>query len=356
LTIEVSSNDRIFKNTVLHSLTGLGYEVSDNTEFRGKMGRNISGTVHFTDTTIFVKNIRGMDGHGRFDRSRAFDTCGIKPSSPFNTPKLLHADRDSLTVIHEFIDDADSLGESFLSGEVTDGRLADIAATLAAFHCSYPKDVEQAQRTPPPIPPWGRNAVHIEVVEGATSGYLDVWRIIQGDNELRVALQRLVTGEYDPRPIHGDLRMDQFLAAGSTIWMIDWEEFRLGDPARDIGSLAGELLYSRMRRLTERTDNSSAPLTESDILRNGAELIDLAKKDISLLWKSYVHNTTTMDEHLATRSAKYIGWQLFDRALATGSYFGRISASDRAIAGIGRSLILHGAAYLSVVGLGEEAS
>lgn len=356
MIVNASVDDRIFKNSVSRSLVGFGYEISADTEFRGKMGRNISGTVHFGDKNLFVKNIRGMEGRGRFDRSRAFETCGIAPMTPFNTPALLHSDRDSLTLVYEFIDDTDTLGVSFASGDLVSERIRDLAVTLAVLHSSYPSDPEQAQWPPPLLPPWGRNAVHIELLEGATSGYLDVWRLIQSDNELRVALHQLVASTFNPRPVHGDLRVDQFLAAGPKIWIIDWEEFRLGDPARDIGSICGELLYSRMRRLTERGENHAAPLTEADILRNGAELIDLAKQDISAFWGFYKAIFDTADQHLATRSANYIGWQLFDRALAAGSYLGRISAFDRAIAGIGRNLIMNGAAFSSVVGLGGKSA
>lgn len=349
-------DDRILRETVGADLARLGYAVTDDTTFRGTMGRNMSGVVHVDGESLFVKRIRGMDGAGRFDRSRALHDCGLAPRGAVRTPDLLHADRETLLLVYEFVADADGLSTSFLSDGLSAERLAEIATLLAGLHSSTPARPELAQWPPPLLPPWGRNAVHIELLEGATSGYLDVWRIIQGDPELRRALHALVASPYEARPVHGDLRVDQILAKDDQLWLIDWEEFRLGDPARDIGSLGGELLYSRMRHLMGRDDDDGAPLTESQIMRKGAELIELARQDIALLWGAYASAVGAVDEELPSRVANFIGWQLFDRALAAGSFLGRISAFDRAIAGIGRNLVLNGSSFLRVIGLEEDAT
>lgn len=351
----VDIDDRILRETVGVGLAKLGFAVSNDTTFRGTMGRNISGVVDLGGEAIFVKRIRGMDGEGRFDRSCAFHDCGLAPSRAVRTPELLHADRETLLLVYDFLPDADGLSTAFLEDGLPADRIVEIAVLLAALHSSTPARPELAQWPPPLLPPWGRNAVHIELLEGATSGYLDVWRIIQGDPELRMALHALVASPYQARPVHGDLRVDQILAKDGQMWLIDWEEFRLGDPARDIGSLGGELLYSRMRHLLGR-DGGDAPLTESQILRTGVELMEQARQDIALLWATYVSAFGDVDENLASRVANFIGWQLFDRALAAGSFLGRISPFDRAIAGIGRNLVLNGTSFLPVIGLGQSAA
>ena len=350
----LDSEDRVLRESVGDGLAKLGFAVPNDASFRGAMGRNISGVVDLGDQSVFVKRIRGMDGAGRFDRSRAFHDCGLTPDA-VRSPRLLGADRDTLLLVYEYVPDADGLSTSFISEGLTAARIQDIASLLAALHSSAPRRPSLAQWPPPLLPPWGRNAVHIELLEGATSGYLDVWRIIQGDDELRRALHALVAAPYDPRPVHGDVRVDQLLADDEGLWLIDWEEFRLGDAARDVGSLAGELLYSRMRHLID-PGGDDAPITESQILLRGAELIDRARLDIALFWRAYISTVDRVDEGMASRVANFIGWQLFDRALAAGSFLGRISAFDRAIAGVGRNLVLQGDAFLPVIGLDEEAA
>ena len=101
-------DDRILRETVGPALTGLCYALPDDALFLSRMGRNTSGVVHLDGTSIFVKRIRGMDGEGRFDRSRAFHECGVAPGRPFRSPDLLASDRSSLTLVYEHIDDADS--------------------------------------------------------------------------------------------------------------------------------------------------------------------------------------------------------------------------------------------------------
>src|SRR5699024_11547597 len=86
----------------------------------------------------------------------------------------------------------------------------------------------------PGLPPISNAAIPLDLVEGSTMGQLDLWRIIQSDLELGEGLNALVSTDSPLTPVHGDLRTDQIFYSNNDIWIIDWEDFHLGDPARDL--------------------------------------------------------------------------------------------------------------------------
>ena len=76
-----------------------------------------------------------------------------------------------------------------------------------------------------------------------SAGELRALRLMQDDEVLASAVGGLLAREARaPRvPAHCDLRLDQFLLADGQLYVTDWEEFRLADAARDVGSFAGEV-------------------------------------------------------------------------------------------------------------------
>jgi aminoglycoside phosphotransferase (APT) family kinase protein len=187
-------------------------------------------------------------------------------------------------------------------------------------------------------------------------GQLDMWRIIQSDSDLRGALNQLAAVDIPRVPIHGDLRGDQILLADNTNWILDWEDFRLEDGARDVGALMGEVFYHRMRKsLASFAGGDEDRVTDGEIIERGTTALAEAMPGARTVWDAYRSvRPESSDKDFVGRSVQYFGWQLFDRALAAGTYFGRLSALDRALAGIGREAILGGGDYAEALGMTEE--
>ncbi|WP_460338348.1 hypothetical protein [Actinoallomurus acanthiterrae] len=217
------------------------------------------------------------------------------------------------------------------------------------------------------------------VFTASSAAALEVWRLLQGDAELVAALTRMREREAAaPRTAaHCDLRLDQFLLAGSELYLTDWEELRFADPARDVGAFAGEWLYRAITAIPEsaRSDGASdSPLTHQQILSAGAREIERRRPLVAAFWTGYraergadgadpaehgavdanLAERGAIDADLAERAAAFAGWHLLDRVLSLAEHTPRIRAVDRAAFGIGRRVLLNAPAAATTLGLGDQ--
>lgn len=335
------------------ALSSLGVTTESITGVESALGRNVSGVITHAGGKVFVKAIQGADGPQRFRRSLSFFDNEIEPPAPFRTPALLSSDESTLSAAYGCLPEATEFAVDVRENRATEHQLARAGRTAAALHSTPLVEHSTISRDVPHLPPHGPNAISLALLEESTFGELELWRILQSDEPLRTALNALVCGEHEVRHIHGDLRADQLVLDEDACWLLDWEEFRIGDPARDLGSLAGEVLYHRLRTLlTEARTHVGDTLTDTGILQTGERLIAEARPYVTALWTSYRDTVVGLEDNgLADRTAAYMGWFLFDRALASATYTGRLNAFDRALAGIGRGLVLEPATYRDSVGI-----
>lgn len=338
----------------------LDREPGDVVAVEPHLGRNVSGTLTFdNDEKIFVKVIKGMGAGQRFSRSVSFagavDKDGLGATgSLLRTPRLLAHHDDSLSTAHEHLAHGSDFGERFRGGEASDDDLLRVGRALGTLHALPLRNPGDIDSSLPNLPPHGINAISQEVHAGSTMGQLEVWRILQNDQSLRDSLGRLVDGA--PREkrtaVHGDMRADQVFL-GDACWILDWEEFRLGDPARDLGSMLGEVFYHQIRHILDDLPTAAADIRDEDVVARGVALLNDVIPQLRTLWLGYgsVRQEAIGNADFAQRCVGYFGWQLFDRALASGTYYGRLSALDRAIAGIGREALHGGSSYAPMLGL-----
>ena len=143
--------------------------------------------------------------------------------------------------------------------------------------------------------------------------------------------------------------------------MLDFEEFRLGDPARDLGSFIGDLFYHKMSWIAVGAQGTDGRLTHESLLERGVDLLGQVRPIIQSFWEKYCifccgaqSETWKMTQpNLANRVTGYAGWHLFDRSLARSALSGRLTANDRALNGIGRNLIINSGMFAQELGLGE---
>ncbi|MDW6064936.1 hypothetical protein SAZ11_52485 [Streptomyces sp. FXJ1.4098] len=178
------------------------------------------------------------------------------------------------------------------------------------------------------------------------------------------------SGAAEPAPAHGDLRLDQFLLHGDELHLCDWEEFRLADPARDIGGFVGQWLFRAATLMftefepdpPDSADNAADAAdaagadggTHAPLVRGGADQLDAVRPLVAAFWRGYRGARPAADPGLAERAVAYAGWHLFDRVLATATHSARLTAVQRGTAGLGRGALLAPARFVDVLGLGDD--
>lgn len=332
---------------------GLGIFAGEPTALRGRndnwLGRTTSGQE------VFVKQITGTDESVR-TRVAAVAAAHrvLAASDEVRAPELLAVDEDSGVVVFRRLDATDG-GSLLRDDELTDAHADRIGQIVAATHrAPVPPDVALST-TPSPLPPMASfTALPVAALGQLSAAELETWSLLQRDRELVAALTELRREEQavSTVPIHGDLRLDQFLVSGDQLWLCDWEEFRLGDPARDLGALIGELLNHAFSALTETEDGGS--IDHASIMRRGTQRLEEMVPTVRRTVDAYQMAAAARSDDVL-RAFRFAGWHLIDRLLAAAHEKARLHPLSRAVAGIGRSIVTDPTAMYETVHEGALA-
>ncbi|MEU6667473.1 class V lanthionine synthetase subunit LxmK [Streptomyces sp. NPDC046727] len=343
-------------NELLDSL-GLGrLRAADVTSYPGR-NANWAG-VTTRGVRLFVKR---LDGSGqapgrRMERAIAFEEArGAGDGSRRLGPLCLGWDPDALLMAFELLEDARSGSDLAEDDDGFSTAWCERAGELLADVHDLAPDPSLPAAPASFFPHASLRALTLDTYLNSTRAELDAWALLQRDTQLHQALDRLreASATAVARPLHADLRLDQFLISAGEIYLSDWEEFCLGDPARDVGSLAGEWLFRSLTRAF-RGEVAEAP-THADMTARLAQAIDEARVRITAFWRSYLASRHRTEPGHAVRSAAYAGWHMYDRLLAGASQSARLRAVDRAAAGIGRRILLGPERFAASLGLEEPA-
>lgn len=336
---------------------GLGTFTGEVTSLPGRnavwIGRTTSGR------RVFVKQALGDQGAERVRRQELFDHVSreLWPAAQHPGPRLLASDPDVGLVAFEAVDGRD--GASLVIDEAVDEDLASALGQILARVHSAPgrvagRELDPAEGLFPVVSLL--HAVPPEAFEMMSFADVQVMQFLQADIPLVESIHRLheLAAQAPAVPIHGDLRMDQVLVGSDRTYLTDWEDFHLGDPARDVGSFAGEFLYRAVLDIV--TDRGQAPaptdvLTHEDVLARASASITRQVPVIRALWRSYTAHRPDIDPGLPVRATAYAGWHTIDRLFASASRASRLRAVERAAAGIGRSALLNPDRFHTVLGL-----
>lgn len=346
-------------------LAGWGYGALDAATITSPIGRNqiwSGGTAG--GAALFVKRLAGhpTDIAARLARIRSFERLrAIDPAAlGFRTPALLAAHDDPAVVLFEQISAGRSGAELMILEEFEQSHAALIGRALAGLHGLHRPADNETDTSRPALPPlrW-LDGLPLGVVETLSAGEIEAWRLMQQDPELIGALHQLDAWEQiaPHTPAHCDFRVDQVMITDESLWITDWEEFRLADPARDIGAFAGEWLYRAILDIvTTRGDFTDAAdsFDHQEILERGARRISALRPLIVAFWRAYRSNRTQTDPTLHIRSAAFAGWHMLDRLMAGSHWQATLAGIERAAAGVGRSILLQPERFSSVIGLTDE--
>ncbi|UVS81379.1 class V lanthionine synthetase subunit LxmK [Actinokineospora sp. UTMC 2448] len=299
-------------------------------------GRNAAWCgITSTGARIFAKRVAGR---AAVERSVRFEQ--LAPARPLTPPLLAHADD---LLVFALVDAENANGLAGDDGLET-AHAERMGAAVAELH-------RLGSGTPEaPLLPTSADLRRLPLASfvAASAGELAFWSLVQPDTEMHAAvdvLRRHPAG-VPARPIHGDLRLDQFLVGGDQVWLTDWEEFRFGDPARDIGAFVGDWVL----RAALAVSNGVDELGHDRFLERFTGEMDRVRPFLHAFRAGY-RQVREWDEHQCVRAAAYAGWHMFERLNATAAASVFLTALHRAAAGIGRAALLRPERFLTVLGL-----
>ncbi|WYB31354.1 class V lanthionine synthetase subunit LxmK [Streptomyces sp. SM1P] len=368
-------------NALLERL-GLGPFAPDGLTAFGGRNDNWAGTTTL-GRQVFVKTVaRAPDGsRPEIDRALAFEASAARlpAGSPLRTPEHLGTDRDSAVSAFRLLPGSRSGSEVALDGDFDEALCREAGRAVATLHtlgtaggasggeAPDPASAPAIDTAEAPLPPmrWLR-AFPWSEVQDRSMAQIAAWKLVQDDTEVVAALHRLRERERTAphTPAHCDLRFDQFLVHDGQLYLCDWEEFRLADPARDVGAFVGEWLfqatYSVFAPTGEPTTAKDAvapgfDLSHEEIVERGSAGLRRHIPRIAAFWQGYTE-CRTPDPELAERAVGFAGWHLYDRLIATAQAHAVLNPVARAAAGIGRTLLLNPAGAVATLRLAASAT
>lgn len=355
-------------------LVRLGVGPYDTATLHGLVGRNDvwAGTTT-SGRPVLVKKLSGDPQHtaARMRRLLAYERFAAHaPAGALVAPPCLGWHEPDRLIAFDYLEDAVSGAELMVDERFDEVFAAAIGRGLALLHDTPYPGAQGLDVDPPLIP-------SLRLLEGlpeamfmhCSAAELQAWALLQRDEELADGLRALLDREREATRVlaHCDLRVDQILRHGGRPYLLDWEEFRLADAARDVGSFAGEWLYRAMLDIvTHRGDGSGehgaepvdAPrgpivLDARSIVARGVTKLERLRPTVEAFWGAYRSTRRGDQAGLAVRAAGFAGWHLLDRLLAGAANSTRLQPVQRAAAGVGRNVLLAPDAFAATLGLDD---
>lgn len=272
-------------------------------------------------------------------------------------PELLGLDIDESIVAFRLLPEAKNLLDHVAADEVSVEDCASCAMLVAGLHNAEAPHLDGSSHPLPPLEHF--EAIPFDAYSIASGAQLDMWRLFQNDCVLRDALYTLRRSEavacQAAVPTHGDLRLDQFTLSNNSLYLLDFEEARLGDPARDVGSFIGEWLYQAVIKIPEELPKAlqfGHEATHQEIVETGLNELEKRTPYIREFFKTYCMKTIAhQGAEFSVRCAAYAGWHMLDRMLAASADAAVLSAGSRAAGGIGRTLLVNPDEFTSTLGM-----
>jgi aminoglycoside phosphotransferase (APT) family kinase protein len=335
---------------VTRLLQSLGLGTLDDAGVVSHIGRNDNwaGTTT-TGAPVFIKRLGGerRDVRRRLAAIRAFEELrAAAPEMAPSSPRCLGWSVEDAVVVFELLSDSRS-GAELADDDAFDDkhayRVGEMLGGLHSLDASARAALEDAPAPLPPLPYF--DALPLERYQAASFAELELWRLLQQDEELAEAVRRLRADESRAPacPIHGDFRLDQVVLAHGTLHLLDWEEMRSGDPARDIGAYTGEWLHRAIRALPGAGDN--------DAVARGVRELTRLRPMVEHFREGYQAVGRRLGGHLVLRSVGFAGWHVIDRVMAVAAQRPSLSPLERAALGIARTVLLTPAAVTTLLGL-----
>ncbi|MFV0374544.1 class V lanthionine synthetase subunit LxmK [Microbacterium sp.] len=328
----------------------------------GFIGRNGAWVLALdSGERVFAKQISpDKAGPAAFDRSIAFASFALKhPLHAPPGPRLISSCRERDLLVFEHCPGV-SLAQLLVDERIPAHFSAGTGRLLGRLHSGPVEALARTYHPSPPVPALQEGIPQERYVE-FTLAEIRFWAELQQDSTLVQAAADLRhwESEHQTAPIHGDLRLDQFHLRDAELRVLDWEEFGRGDPARDLGTLAGEWIYRAVLDVVTSRAGAPAPPLQFDSVaatERITERMHHLAPQIRQMWTAYRAQIARADDELAVRATAHLGWHLVDRSIARASLVAKLPGIERAAAGVGRKILLTPGRYAAALGFEEFTS
>ncbi|GGF97855.1 hypothetical protein GCM10007304_09740 [Rhodococcoides trifolii] len=320
-------------------------------------GRNANYRITTDTGDYFIKKLQFSDAAIKMENCLAYDSFVSRhPAAGLpRSPRILAVNAELGIIVQDFLPHAENGSTLMVEERFATTVAADIGRSIAGLHARPTFGVPDRDDRPTPAPSTTLLAgIPHRHLRHLTGGELQAYGLLQADATLCAALADLArtSNSVDRTPIHGDLRVDQILVDDRT-WIVDWEEFGTGDPARDTGSFLGEWLYRAVLDIpTSRGGGAAMNRAEgaAAVVRRGHEKAQLLAPIARAFWSAY-RGARDVDDEFVARTGQFAGWHLLDRLVAGAATNAVLPAIHRAAAGVGRSAVLNPAGVHRFLGL-----
>jgi hypothetical protein len=339
---------------------GLGRLSHEGLDARAGRNPNWVGTTT-SGRRVFVKLIRGLGAGDRIRREAAMHALleRVGPERRIATTHLLGVDATRGVFVFDALEGVTTMVRHLIDWDAQPVTYEALGRAVAAVHALPVREATAAGIREEPFGEPNRQfavAIPEQAYAMLSYGMLDFYRLVQRDVALREPIDLIHAGGRDRAVIHGDLRGDQvvrFPDAPQQPLVLDFEDVRIGDPARDVGALVGEVLRAVIIT-TSTSDEEGQPLrpAAAPIERIVAAALERMADGAPLLRALRVGygDIARWSPDFPERVLRVAGWHLFDRALATAQHSVAISVRDKAGAGIGRRLLLEPSRFAAALG------
>lgn len=349
----VTESSRI--DTVLHALGLGGLDWATATPMSGRNNNWLGDTAG--GRRVFVKQLVGTEAEitNGFRRTEAF--YRTRRPATLRTTTLIGLDERAGVQVFESLPGARSGQQAMADNDFGHALATEAGAAVGALHSVEPAFLAGLEPSLPLLPQENPLlGLTEELFYDSSLGQLEAWRLVQQDSVITDALGRLEDGPgigVAKVPVHGDLRLDQFLVARDRLYLTDWEMFQLADPARDVGGFVGEWLYHAIvGLLTERTRAAGRPLPPPTVvLAPDRPPWRQARPGVAAFWRAYCAARPELSRDIAARAPLYVAWHLLERMLIDAQPRTRLDGTALTMFRMARTILLRHHDFASVLGL-----
>ncbi|WP_326613891.1 class V lanthionine synthetase subunit LxmK [Streptomyces scopuliridis] len=311
---------------------------------------------------VFVKQMNAAPGQQApgLERAKQFERIRVPG---LRTPELLGSDEENNLLVFDLVPDAEPANELARESGFGPELAHHIGEVIGRLHeLPLSEDISIDTSLPPYPPLDSLDGLTVGQFQTSSAAVLQGWRLLQEDQPVVDAVRALRHGEETaPKvPSHCDFRLDQILVSGQGPHIVDWEEFRFGDPARDVGMFVGEWLYlaaDRAARVLHTGDagrpRSATGATREEISAQTVIELRTVQPTVKAFWDGYRSSRGTPDPDLPRRAISYAGWHLYDRMFNVVARMALLSATQYVANGMGRRALLAPDGFARLLEMGE---
>lgn len=304
-------------------------------------GRNITSQISDRENYYFKKVMKGPkeDAIRRFTNLIKWDNL-IKEFPKIFSPKIIRYDKHDLSLVYEWINNAHSL-EDYLQNDSPklETLIIEASKILAELHTFNYNEVDLDHEEK--LPNKERLLLALDKYEYAscTGAELELYSLLQQDKQLIDSLTSRKENVLNYTLCHGDIRLDQFIYDERNLWIIDFEELRVGDPSKDLAGIIGSLYFNCLLKTFSKTtqETSNEDEVEQQFIDRGTNYIEKISPIIQTSIDTYKQIKKIDMRQLSIN----VGWFIIERIMSRAKFTFRLSATDKAILGIGREIILN---------------